>query len=98
MTQSNDRLDRIEALLATVAESQAQLQAAQAVTQVNLEATRQITESNARAIEALTNDQTQGWRSVRESFSELGRLLVTVVDLLTTRIEALERWRRGEDN
>lgn len=47
MTQSNDRLDRIEALLATVAESQAQLQAAQAVTQVNLEATRQITESNA---------------------------------------------------
>ena len=84
MTQSSDRLDRIEAIL----EANAQ----------QLVETRQITESNARAIEALTNDQNEGWRSVREGFSELGRLLVTVVDLLTTRLEALERWRRGEDN
>ena len=84
MTQSNDRLDRIEAIL----EANAQ----------QLVETRQIVESNARAIEALTNDQNEGWRSVREGFSELGRLLVTVVDLLTTRLEALERWRRGEDN
>jgi chromosome segregation ATPase len=90
MTQSSDRLDRIEALLAATAESQAQ-------TQANLEATRQICDSNARAIEALTNDQSQGWRSTRESFSELGRLLVRVVDLLSSRIEALESWRQGGD-
>ena len=91
MTQSNDRLDRIEALLAENAQQLVE-------TRQLVEGTRQITESNARAIEALTNDQNEGWRSVREGFSELGRLLVTVVDLLTTRLEALERWRRGEDN
>ena len=91
MTQSSDRLDRIEALLAENAQQLVE-------TRQLVEGTRQITESNARAIEALTNDQNEGWRSVREGFSELGRLLVTVVDLLTTRLEALERWRRGEDN
>ena len=91
MTQSNDRLDRIEALLAENAQQLVE-------TRQLVEGTRQITESNARAIEALTNDQNEGWRSVREGFSELGRLLVTVVDLLTSRLEALERWRRGEDN
>jgi hypothetical protein len=91
MTQSSDRLDRIEALLAENAQQLIE-------TRQLVEGTRQITESNARAIEALTNDQNEGWRSVREGFSELGRLLVTVVDLLTTRLEALERWRRGEDN
>ena len=91
MTQINDRLDRIEALLAENAQQLVE-------TRQLVEGTRQITESNARAIEALTNDQNEGWRSVREGFSELGRLLVTVVDLLTSRLEALERWRRGEDN
>ena len=91
MTQHSDRLDRIEALLAENAQQLIE-------TRQLVEGTRQITESNARAIEALTNDQNEGWRSVREGFSELGRLLVTVVDLLTTRLEALERWRRGEDN
>jgi len=89
MTQSSDRLDRIEALLAENAQQLIE-------TRQLVEGTRQITESNARAIEALTNDQNEGWRSVREGFSELGRLLVTVVDMLTTRLEALERWRRGE--
>ena len=89
MTQNSDRLDRIEALLAENAQQLVE-------TRQLVEGTRQITESNARAIEALTNDQNEGWRSVREGFSELGRLLVTVVDLLTTRLEALERWRRGE--
>ena len=91
MTQHSDRLDRIEALLAENAQQLIE-------TRQLVEGTRQITESNARAIEALTNDQNEGWRSVREGFSELGRLLVTVVDLLTSRLEALERWRRGEDN
>ena len=91
MTQHSDRLDRIEALLAENAQQLIE-------TRQLVEGTRQITESNARAIEALTNDQNEGWRSVREGFSEMGRLLVTVVDLLTTRLEALERWRRGEDN
>ena len=89
MTQGNDRLDRIEALLAENAQQLVE-------TRQLVEGTRQITESNARAIEALTNDQNEGWRSVREGFSELGRLLVTVVDMLTTRLEALERWRRGD--
>ena len=91
MSQHSDRLDRIEALLAENAQQLIE-------TRQLVEGTRQITESNARAIEALTNDQNEGWRSVREGFSELGRLLVTVVDLLTSRLEALERWRRGEDN
>lgn len=45
MTYSSDRLDRIEAILATVAESQAR-------TEANLERTEQIAASNARAIEA----------------------------------------------
>ncbi|MGB3311392.1 MAG: hypothetical protein WBG32_10450 [Nodosilinea sp.] len=45
MTQSSDRLDRVEALLAQVAESQAK-------TEANLARTEKITESNARAIEA----------------------------------------------
>ncbi|MEA5449429.1 hypothetical protein VB780_12670 [Leptolyngbya sp. CCNP1308] len=52
MTYSSDRLDRIEALLATVAESNAASAVRMDRFEANLEATRQITESNARAIEA----------------------------------------------
>lgn len=45
MTQSSDRLDRMEALLATTIEGLAR-------TEANLARTEKITESNARAIEA----------------------------------------------
>lgn len=63
MTQSTDRLDRIEALLATVVE-------AQAVTQANIEATRQITESNARAIEAWGDHIEEGIAEAEEVTSQ----------------------------
>lgn len=52
MTQSSDRLDRVEALLATVAESQARTQIIVEQNAAGLRETRAITESNARAIEA----------------------------------------------
>ena len=66
MTQSTDRLDRIEALLATVAESNAasatrmdrleanlaRTEQVAARTEANLARTEKIVESNARAIEA----------------------------------------------
>jgi hypothetical protein len=59
MTYSSDRLDRIEAILATVAESQARTEANLEGTRqlvesnaAGLRETRQITDSNARAIEA----------------------------------------------
>ena len=64
MTQSTDRLDRIEALLATVAESQA-------ATQANLEATRQITDSNARAIEAWSSRIEEGIAEAEEVSSSM---------------------------
>jgi hypothetical protein len=59
VTYSSDRLDRIEAILATVAESQARTEANLEGTRqlvesnaAGLRETRQITDSNARAIEA----------------------------------------------
>jgi hypothetical protein len=53
MTESSDRLDRIEAILATVAESQAR-------TEANLARTEKIAESNARAIQAWDARITEG--------------------------------------
>jgi hypothetical protein len=59
MTSSNDRLDRIEALLATVAESNAasiqrldRVESVLAATADRLARAEQVAESNARAIEA----------------------------------------------
>jgi hypothetical protein len=52
MTDSTARLDRIEAILATVAESQARTQIIVEQNAAGLRETRAITDSNARAIEA----------------------------------------------
>ncbi len=52
MTQSSDRLDRIETLLATVAESQVRTQSIVEQNTAGLRETRAIADSNARAIEA----------------------------------------------
>jgi hypothetical protein len=52
MTYSSDRLDRIEALMATVAESQARTQIIVEQNAAGLRETRAIADSNARAIEA----------------------------------------------
>jgi hypothetical protein len=52
MTYSSDRLDRIEALLATVAESNAASATRMDRVEANLARTEKIVESNARAIEA----------------------------------------------
>jgi len=52
MTDSTARLDRIETLLATVAESQARTQIIVESNAAGLRETRAITDSNARAIEA----------------------------------------------
>ncbi|MBE9157077.1 hypothetical protein IQ265_09595 [Nodosilinea sp. LEGE 06152] len=52
MTYSSDRLDRVEALLATVAESQARTQIIVEQNAAGLRETRAIADSNARAIEA----------------------------------------------
>jgi hypothetical protein len=52
MTDSTARLDRIETLLATVAESQARTQIIVEQNAAGLRETRAITDSNARAIEA----------------------------------------------
>lgn len=55
MTQSNDRLDRIETLLTTVAESQVASTQRLDRIEAGLSRTEKIVESNARAIEAWGN-------------------------------------------
>jgi hypothetical protein len=78
MTQSTDRLDRIEALLATVAESQARTEAnlsrtEQLVAQnaAGLRETRAIADSNARAIEAWSSRIEEGIAEAEEVSSSM---------------------------
>jgi hypothetical protein len=78
MTQSTDRLDRIEALLATVAESQARTEAnlsrtEQLVAQnaAGLRETRAIADSNARAIEARSSRIEEGIAEAEEVSSSM---------------------------
>ena len=78
MTQSTDRLDRIEALLATVAESQARTEAnlsrtEQLVAQnaAGLRETRAIADSNARAIEAWSSRIQEGIAEAEEVSSSM---------------------------
>jgi len=78
MTQSTDRLDRIEALLATVAESQARTEAnlsrtEQLVAQnaAGLRETRAIADSNARAIEAWPSRIEEGIAEAEEVSSSM---------------------------
>ena len=78
MTLSSDRLDRIEALLATVAESNAastqrldRIEAIQAETAVGLRETRAITDSNARAIEAWSSRIEEGIAEAEEVSSSM---------------------------
>ena len=84
MTYSSDRLDRIEALLATVAESnvasavrmdrfEASLEATRQITDSNarqLVETRQLVESNARAIEAWGDRIEEGIAEAEEITSQ----------------------------
>ncbi len=60
MTYSSDRLDRIEALLATVAESNAASTQRLDRIEAGLDRTQQITDSNARAIEAWSSRIEEG--------------------------------------
>ena len=71
MTQSTDRLDRIEALLATVAESQARTQIIVEQNAAGLRETRAITESNARAIEAWGDRIEEGIAEAEEVTSQM---------------------------
>ena len=64
MTQSNDRLDRIEALLAENAQQLVE-------TRQLVEGTRQITESNARAIEAWGSRIEEGIAEAEEVSSSM---------------------------
>jgi len=78
MTQSSDRLDRIEALLATVAESNAastqrldRIEAGLEATQAGLSRTERIVESNARAIEAWSSRIEDGMAEAEEISSAM---------------------------
>jgi hypothetical protein len=71
MTQSSDRLDRIEALLATVAESQARTQIIVEQNAAGLRETRAITDSNARAIEAWSSRIEEGIAEAEEVSSSM---------------------------
>ncbi len=71
MTQSSDRLDRVEALLATVAESQARTQIIVEQNAAGLRETRAISDSNARAIEAWSSRIEDGIAEVEEVSSSM---------------------------
>jgi uncharacterized phage infection (PIP) family protein YhgE len=66
MSYSSDRLDRIEALLATVAESQARTQQIVEQNAAGLRETRQISDSNAKAIEAWSSRIEEGIAEAEE--------------------------------
>jgi len=71
MTQSTDRLDRIEALLATVAESNAASTQRLDRIEVGLDRTEKIVESNARAIEAWSSRIEDGMAEAEEISSAM---------------------------
>ncbi|MBE9112225.1 hypothetical protein IQ273_22735 [Nodosilinea sp. LEGE 07298] len=71
MTQSSDRLDRVEALLATVAESQARTQIIVEQNAAGLRETRAIADSNARAIEAWSSRIEDGIAEAEEVSSSM---------------------------
>ncbi|MBE9137452.1 hypothetical protein IQ254_09550 [Nodosilinea sp. LEGE 07088] len=71
MTQSSDRLDRVEALLATVAESQARTQIIVEQNAAGLRETRAIADSNARAIEAWSTRIEDGIAEAEEVSSSI---------------------------
>ncbi|MEA5448528.1 hypothetical protein VB780_08125 [Leptolyngbya sp. CCNP1308] len=71
MTQSSDRLDRVEALLATVAESQARTQIIVEQNAAGLRETRAIADSNARAIEAWSSHIDEGIAEAEEVSSSM---------------------------
>ena len=71
MTYGSDRLDRIEALLATVAESQARTQIIVEQNAAGLRETRAITDSNARAIEAWSSRIEEGIAEAEEVSSSM---------------------------
>jgi chromosome segregation ATPase len=71
MTQSTDRLDRIEALLATVAESNAASTQRLDRIEVGLDRTEKIVESNARAIEAWSSRLEDGMAEAEEISSAM---------------------------
>jgi hypothetical protein len=71
MTYSSDRLDRVEALLATVAESQARTQIIVEQNATGLRETRAIADSNARAIEAWSSRIEDGIAEAEEVSSSI---------------------------
>ena len=71
MTYSSDRLDRVEALLATVAESQARTQIIVEQNAAGLRETRAIADSNARAIEAWSSRIEDGIAEAEEVSSSM---------------------------
>ncbi|MBD1917261.1 MULTISPECIES: hypothetical protein [Cyanophyceae] len=71
MTYSSDRLDRIETLLATVAESQARTQIIVEQNAAGLRETRAIADSNARAIEAWSSRIEEGIAEAEEVSSSM---------------------------
>jgi hypothetical protein len=77
MTDSRDRLDRIETILAAVAESQARTQQIAEQNAAGLRETRQIADSNARAIEAWSSRIAEGEQQTQ------GRLEVAIADTVT---------------
>ena len=71
MTYSSDRLDRVEQLLATVAESQARTQIIVEQNAAGLRETRAIADSNARAIEAWSSRIEDGIAEAEEVSSSM---------------------------
>jgi hypothetical protein len=71
MTYSSDRLDRIEALLATVAESNAASTQRLDRIEAGLDRTEKIVESNARAIEAWSSRIEEGIAEAEEVSSSI---------------------------
>ncbi len=85
MTYSSDRLDRVEAILATVAESQAR-------TEANLERTEQIAASNARAIEAWGGRIDEGdQRNQTQLEASIADTVQMIADLGQQQQEAAQR-------
>lgn len=91
-----DRLDRVERILADIADRLDRSESRLERTEATLERTEEIVRSNARAIEANSNDMVSLKEAERALFTSQERLTTALIGLSDTMGEVIQRMDRTQ--